>query len=105
MNNTELIIYIAVMAVVTYLVRMLPMMIFRKKIKSRFIKSFLYYVPYAVLGAMTIPAVFTATGSVVTSIVGFVAAMLLAFFGKSLIVVALCASGAALIAELLLPLL
>lgn len=104
MNNTQLILYIVVMATVTYLVRMLPFMIFRKKIKSKFIKDFLYYVPYAVLGAMTIPAVFTATGSVITSLVGFVVAFLLAFFGKSLIVVALVASGAAYIAELLLPL-
>lgn len=102
MSNETLILYIAVMAVVTYLIRMLPMMIFRKKIKSRFVQSFLYYVPYAVLGAMTIPAVFTATGSVVTSCVGFVVAFLLAFFGHSLITVALCASGAAFVAELLL---
>lgn len=51
-------IYIAVMALVTYLIRMLPLVIFRKKIENRFIRSFLYYIPYAVLAAMTFPAVF-----------------------------------------------
>ena len=56
-------IYIAVMALVTYLIRMLPLVIFRKKIENRFIRSFLYYIPYAVLAAMTFPAVFSSTGS------------------------------------------
>ena len=55
----DIFLHIAVMAGVTYLVRMLPMVIFRKKIKSRFIRSFLYYIPYAVLAAMTFPAVFS----------------------------------------------
>ncbi|MBR4555199.1 MAG: AzlD domain-containing protein [Ruminococcus sp.] len=98
--SLRLLIYIAVMAGVTYMVRMLPMMVFRRKIRSQFVQSFLYYVPYAVLGAMTIPAVFYATGSVLSASIGLAAAFILAFFGQSLIVVALAASGAAFIAEL-----
>ena len=100
--NTRLLLYIAVMAGVTYLVRMVPLMVFRKKIKSQYIQSFLYYVPYAVLGAMTVPAVFYATGNTVSAAVGLAAAFILAFFGRSLIVVALSASGAAFIAELMI---
>ncbi len=91
-------IYIAVMAVVTYLIRMLPFTLFRRKINSRFIRSFLYYIPYAVLAAMTIPAIFYATGNVLTSVIGAVVAVVLAYFKLPLIVVALAASAAALLA-------
>ena len=94
--------YIAVMAVVTYLIRMLPFTLFRKKIGSRFIRSFLYYIPYAVLSAMTIPAVFYATGDMATSIIGAVVAVVLAYFKLPLIVVALAASAAALLAGLII---
>lgn len=100
--TTRLLLYILVMAAVTYLVRMLPMILFRKKIKSRFVQSFLYYVPYAVLGAMTIPAVFYATGDITASCAGLAAAFILAFFGQSLIVVALSASGVSFIALLIM---
>lgn len=62
MNTTSLLLYIAVMAGVTYLVRMLPLAVFQRKITNRFIRSFLYYVPYAVLGAMTFPAIFFSVG-------------------------------------------
>ena len=92
--------YIGVMAGVTYLVRMLPFVIFRKKIKSRFVKDFLYYVPYAVLGAMTIPAAFYSTGSVSSAAVGIAAAVLLALKNKGLFAVAAAACIAALAAEL-----
>lgn len=91
-------IYIAVMATVTYLIRMLPFVFFRKKISSRFLRSFLYYIPYAVLSAMTIPAIFYSTGSYITAIAGTAAAVVLAYFGLPLIVVALAASTAAFIA-------
>lgn len=90
-------VYIAVMAGVTYLIRVIPFTLFRKKIQSPFFRSFLYYIPYAVLSAMTIPAIFTSTGSVVTSLVGTAVAVILAYFGKPLIVVALAASAAAFI--------
>lgn len=100
--NMKLVLYIAVMAGVTYLIRALPLVLFRRKIQSRFAKSFLYYVPYAVLGAMTVPAIFYATGSMVSACAGFVAALIPAFFGKSLITVALTASAAAFAGEIIL---
>ena len=62
--------HIFIMAGVTYLIRVIPFTVFRKKIRSRFILSFLHYVPYAVLSAMTIPAIFYSTGSVTTALVG-----------------------------------
>lgn len=88
-------IYIAVMAGVTYLIRMIPLTFFRKKISSRFFKSFLYYIPYAVLSAMTIPAIFYTTDNIYTAIAGTAAAVILAYFEMPLIVVALAASAAA----------
>lgn len=89
-------IQLGVMAGVTYLVRMLPLVIFRKKIKNQFIQSFLYYIPYAVLAAMTIPAVFSSTGGGLwPALAGFLTALLLAFFERGLVTVALCACTAA----------
>lgn len=87
------------MAGVTYLIRMLPMVIFRKKIENKFIKSFLYYIPYAVLAAMTFPAVFSSTGGIWSAVVGVCVALLLAFFEKGLITVAVCACAAVFLTE------
>ncbi len=98
----EIISHIAVMAVVTYLVRMLPMVIFRNKIKNRFIKSFLYYMPYAVLAAMTFPAVFFSTGNVVSATVGVAVALLLALFEKGLVTVAVSSCVAVLVTDILM---
>ena len=95
MTDGKLLLYIAVMAGVTYLVRMLPFVIFRKKITSPFIKSVLYYMPYAVLTAMTIPAVFTSAGGdmngIIASLAGVVIAVLLAIKKSSLVTVAAAA--------------
>lgn len=79
--------YLFVMAIVTYLVRMLPLILVKKKIKNRFIVSFLHYIPCSVLTVMTVPAVFYAT-SFVPAVVGFAVAVLMAYFDKSLVVVA-----------------
>lgn len=95
MSNFYIIASIAVMSLTTYLVRMVPFVAFRKQIKSRFVKSLLYYMPYAVLGAMTIPYIFYSTGSFVTALVGFSVAFLLSYFNKSLITVAVFACIAA----------
>lgn len=100
--TTKLLAYIGVMAGVTYLVRMLPLVIFRKKIKSRFVTDFLYYVPYAVLGAMTIPAVLYSTDSIASAAAGLIAAVLLAFKDKGLLAVAAAACITAFAAELLI---
>lgn len=90
---------IAVMALVTYLVRVLPMAIFRKKINNRFVQSFLYYVPYAVLSAMTFPAIFDSTGSRLGATAGCVAALVLAYFRKGLLLVAVGAAAAAFLVQ------
>lgn len=83
--------YMVVMALVTYLIRMLPLTLFRKEWKNPFFRSFLYYVPYAVLGAMTFPAIFTATGDYVSSLVAAIVAIWLAYQGKGLVTVAIIA--------------
>lgn len=90
-------IYIAVMAGVTYLIRMLPFTLFRKEIKSKFFNSVLYYIPYAVLSAMTFPAIFYSTDSTVSAAVGTVIAVVLAYFKVPLVIVALAASAGAFI--------
>ena len=95
-------VYIAVMAGITYLIRMIPFAFFGKKIKSRFFRSFLYYIPYAVLSAMTLPAIFYSTGNIYTAIAGTAVAVALAFFEMPLIVVAIAAAGAAFVASFLL---
>ncbi|MEE0265371.1 MAG: AzlD domain-containing protein [Acutalibacteraceae bacterium] len=100
----SIVIYIAVMALVTYLIRMIPLTLFRKKIRSRFFKSLLHYIPYAVLSAMTIPAIFYSTGDVITSVAGTVVAVILAYFNLPLIVVALSASGTALLTGFIMSL-
>lgn len=98
----SIIVYMAVMAVVTYLIRMIPFTAYRKQIKSRFLRSVLYYLPYAVLSAMTFPAIFYSTGSAVTAYVGTGIALVLAYLGLPLIVVATSASAAALICALII---
>lgn len=92
--------YILVMAVSTYLVRVIPFTAFRNKIRSKFFRSFLYYIPYAVLSAMTYPAIFYSTGNSVSAIAGTAAAMVLAYFNLPLIAVAICASVCAFVAGL-----
>ena len=95
-------VYIAVMAGVTYLIRVIPFAFFRKKIRSQFLRSFLYYIPYAVLSAMTLPAIFYSTGSFPTAAAGTAVALVLAYFGCPQILVALAASLAAFLFGLLI---
>lgn len=97
--------YILVMAVVTYLIRMLPLAIWRREITSPFIKSFLFYVPYACLAAMTFPAILTATDNIISGAVGFAVALYMSYKEKSLVKVALYACAAVFVAERLLVLL
>ncbi len=94
--------YIAVMALTTYLIRVLPLTIFRKPIKSPFLRSFLHYVPYCCLAAMTFPAILSSTQSPISGGAALVVAVILAYRGKSLIVVALSSSAAVLVVEQLL---
>ena len=99
MDNARILIYIIIMAVVTYLIRMLPLTLIKKKIKNGYILSFLYYMPYAVLGAMTFPAILFSTSSVVSAAVGMAAAVILAYMKKSLITVAIASCLAVYVAE------
>ena len=102
MDWSRFLTYLLVMAGVTYAIRVLPLVLFRKEIKSTFVRSFLYYIPYAVLGAMTFPAVFYSTGSVASATVGLVVAVFLAIKGKGLVTVAVLACVAVLAAEALM---
>ena len=97
--------YIFTMALTTYLIRVLPMTIFRKPIKSRFLRSFLHYVPYACLTAMTFPAILSSTASIISGAAALAVAVFLAYRGKSLIVVAVASSTAVLLTEFLMKLL
>ncbi len=101
MSTGYILMGIAVMAVTTYLIRVLPMVIFRKKIKSVWIRSFLHYVPYAVLAAMTFPAVFSSTGSTISAVAGCAVAVILALMDKGLLTVAVGAAAVAFIVQIL----
>ena len=94
--------YIFTMALTTYLIRVLPLTIFRKPIKSRFLRSFLHYVPYACLTAMTFPAILTSTAAVLSGAAALIIAVILAYRGKSLLTVSLAASAAVMVTEWIL---
>ena len=105
MLDLKFIPYLLVTAGVTYLVRAIPLVLVKKKIRNRFILSFLHYIPYAVLSVMTIPAIFYSTGEPISAIAGFSVAMILAYREKSLLTVAAAACGAVLLVQLILMLL
>ena len=92
---------VAVMAGVTYLIRAVPFIVFRKKIQNRFVRSFLYYIPYAVLAAMTIPAVLFSTANIYSALAGLVVALVMSLLEKGLLPVALSACGAVFVTELI----
>ena len=94
--------YLAVMAGVTYLVRAIPFTLFKKKISNVFLRSFLYYTPYAVLASMTFPAIFYATENIYSAAVGIIIALVLALFEKSLLTVACGACFSVFITELII---
>ena len=94
--------YIGVMALVTYLIRVIPLTVFRKKIENRYIRSFLYYVPYTCLTAMTYPAILYATASVISALAGVAAAAVFAFRDRSLVMVAAAACLAVFVTEQIL---
>ncbi len=102
MDNSKFIIYLLVMAGVTYLVRVVPMVLIKEKIKNKFVLSFLHYIPYTVLSVMTIPACFYATGNTVTAAVGFIVAVIASLFNRSLIQVAVLSCVAVLITDLII---
>ncbi|MBO5128950.1 MAG: AzlD domain-containing protein [Oscillospiraceae bacterium] len=93
------------MAATTYLIRVLPLTVFRKPIKSRFIRSFLHYVPYACLTAMTFPAILYSGESILSGLGALIIAVILAFRGKSLLTVSLASCAAVYIIERIISLL
>ncbi len=95
-------IYILIMALVTYIIRALPLTLIKGEIKSSFIKSFLYYVPYVTLAAMVFPSIIFSTESKISAFVGFAAAVILSYFERSLITVAGFACAAVFITELII---
>ncbi len=101
MNITtgRLILYIVVMAGVTYMIRMLPLALIKRKIENNFVKSFLYYVPFAVLSAMIIPDIFFSTATIWSAVAGLVVAVVLSLFEKKLITVAVAACITVFIVE------
>ena len=94
--------YIFTMALTTYLIRVIPLTVFRKPIRSRFLKSFLHYVPYACLTAMTFPAILTSTATILSGAAALAVAVILAYRGRSLLTVSLAASAAVMATEFLL---
>ena len=102
MNLTEFFIYLLILAGSTSLIRTLPFVAAKRKIENRFIRSFLQYIPYAVLTAMTLPAVLYATDYIASAAVGLAVAILFAYRGKSLTVVAIAACVGVFVTELIL---
>lgn len=102
MEITTFLPYLIVMAGVTYLIRVIPFVLINKKIENKFINSFLYYIPYTVLSAMTFPAILYATGSMISAAVGLFTAIFIAYKGKGLLVVAIGACLAVFIVELIM---
>lgn len=100
MRNDIFFIYLLILAGSTYLIRVIPFVAIKKRISNRFIRSFLYYIPYTVLTAMTIPAIFYATNWWLGAVAGLVVAVLFALKGKSLTIVAVAACMAVFIVEL-----
>ena len=98
-STPMLLLYTFVMAAVTYLIRMLPFVVFRKPIQNRFIRSFLYYVPYAVLGAMTFPAILYSTSNLISAAIGLAVSVILAWLGRGLLTVAVSACVAVYLTE------
>ena len=88
--NRNVYVYIAIMAIVTYLIRVLPLTVIRKKITNVTLRSFLYYVPYVTLAVMTFPAIIEATNSIWSGLAALITGVLLAYFGVSLFGVAVC---------------
>ncbi|MCM1282967.1 MAG: AzlD domain-containing protein [Muribaculaceae bacterium] len=101
MDNTQFFCYLLVLSGSTYLIRVIPFAAIREKIQNRFIQSFLYYIPYAVLAAMTLPAIFHATSHPLSALAGLVVAIILSLKGMGLTVVAACACTAVFLVELL----
>lgn len=104
MNYEHILIATAIMALVTYATRVIPLVLFRKKIENRFIQSFLLYMPYGVLAAMVFPSIFYSTAMLISAICGTIVALILAFNKKGLLPVAISATATVFVVERILNL-
>ncbi len=102
MNNEKFFLYLLILAGSTYLLRAIPFVAIKSKIKNVYVRSFLHYIPYTVLAAMTVPAIFFATDSIISASVGFAVAIALAIWDRGLLTVALASCGSVFIVELIL---
>ena len=102
MDNKSFFIYLLIMAGSTYLIRAIPFAAVRKKIENKFVRSFLYYIPYTVLSAMTFPAALYATGNIIAASLGLLVAILFAIKGKGLTVVAVASCVTVLLVEIVM---
>lgn len=100
MNKNSFLVYLIVMAGITYLIRMIPLVLIKKKIQNKFVLSFLHYIPYTVLSVMTIPAIFYSTSSTLSAATGFIIAVIFSLFDKGLLQVAAFSCIAVYIVEL-----
>lgn len=102
MNNEQFFIYLLIVSLLTYLIRIIPFSLVNKKVKNQFINSFLTYIPYTILAAMIFPGAFYVTGTIYSAIFGLIISFFVALKGKNLTIVALIASLSALVVDLLL---
>lgn len=104
MSIGYLLLCITVMAIVTYATRAIPLLLCNKKIENRYVRSFLTYLPYGVLSAMVFPAIFSSTSGIISGVIGAVVAIILAFFKRGLVVVAIGSTVTVFIVEQILKL-
>ena len=102
MTLTAFFCYLATMVIVTYLIRVIPFVCMRKEVKNVFFKSFLAYIPVTVLAVMTVPSILSSTGNFFSALAGLIVGIIVAWFEKGLLIVALSSCGAVLIVELIL---
>ena len=98
----KMLLYVLAMATVTYIIRMIPLVFFKRKITSKFVRSFFYYIPYAVLSAMTIPYVFYSTSDTLSAVIGTAVAFISAIISRSLLLVAILSVLAVILVAVLI---
>ena len=104
MNNSMFFVYLLIVVLTTYFIRAIPFSLITKKVTNKYVKSFLYYIPYTVLAAMTIPAALYVTGSIYSSIAGLLVALIVAIKKSNLTLVAVAAVLGSLVVEIIMML-
>lgn len=104
MNNSMFLVYLLIVVLTTYLIRAIPFSLITKKVTNKYVKSFLYYIPYTVLAAMTIPVALYVTGSIYSSVAGLFVALIVAIKKSNLTLVAVAAVLGSLVVEIIMML-